>query len=467
LVIAAREVADALWVVDGQQRLTALAGSMARPEPIPSTPIDQFVVYFDPAERRFHAPPRNGIIPDRWVPVTLLLDATKLSEWVFKWPHAGDSELRSALFDAGKRIREYRVPMYVLDSDEGDLLKEIFFRINKSGKPLQWSEVYDALYGHEGPVPSSIGDLAAELGSLGMGTLGADELTSCLLAIRGLDVTRTLAEHRRRDPSILKGAVADALPILRQVLSFLRTNAGVPHLRLLPRTFVVEVLGRFFVLHPEPSQRTLELLVRWAWRVFMSEGGYDERTLRRRSISELKDDDEEANVQTLLRFVPREPSMAQWPETYDARAARSRLVLLALASLGPRELSGGHPIDIAALIEAKGPEAFRIVFPVRARATKNFRSPANRMLHPGAGSARQHVALRVKEHGIEDAVLSSHGIPPEAAQALLADNIDIFIERRKQYLLDTLTHLGYRMAGWARGDRDRPSIGYLRRKVAK
>lgn len=336
--IDAPEVPDAWWVVDGQQRLTALAASMARPEPIPTTPDDPFVVFFDPAGRRFHAPPRDGQIPSRWVPITLLLDASRLSEWIFKWSHAADHVLRNALFQAGKRIREYRVPMYVLDSDEGDLLKEIFFRINKSGKPLEWSEVYDALYGHEGPVPSSIGQLATELADLGMGTVGHGELTSCLLAIRGLDVTRTLAEHRRADPKILRGAVADALPVLRQVFSFLRANAAVPHLRLLPRTFVVEVLARFFVLHPEPGARTIELLTRWVWRVFLGEGRYDERTLRRRSVAAVRDADEEASVQALLGLVPRERSNPVWPETFDARVARSRLVLLALASLAPRGL---------------------------------------------------------------------------------------------------------------------------------
>ena len=38
LKIDAREISEAWWVVDGQQRLTALAGCLARPIPIPTEP---------------------------------------------------------------------------------------------------------------------------------------------------------------------------------------------------------------------------------------------------------------------------------------------------------------------------------------------------------------------------------------------------------------------------------------------
>lgn len=464
LAVSATEVSDAWWVVDGQQRLTALAASMARPEPIPSTPDDPFVVYFDAATRTFRAPFRDGQLPSLWVPATCLLDATRLSEWVLKWQHAGDPELRRAVFEAGKRIREYRVPMYVLDSDADDVLREIFFRINNSGMALKWAEVHDALYGHDGPAPASIGELANALAELGMGTLGHGELTSCLLAIRGLDVTRTLAEHRRRDPASLRGAVAEALPVLRQVLSFLRTHAAVPHVRLLPRTFVVEVLGRFFILHPEPTPRTLELLTRWIWRVFLGEGGYDERTLRRRGIAAIEGDDEENSVQELLRLVSPRLSPTPWPQTFDARAARTRLVLLALASLRPRSLHDDRPIDIATLVNDRGAEAFRAIVPVRPRAAPSLRSPANRMLHPGSGSTRALLVGRLRTAGFDQAVFQSHAVSEDAARALDAGKDVEFVELRKQFLIETLEDLGRRLAGAARHDRDRPSIPYLLRQ---
>jgi hypothetical protein len=62
LVIDAPEAPGARWVVDGQQRLVALAASFGRPHPYPKTPIDQLVVYFDAEQRAFVPPRRDGVV---------------------------------------------------------------------------------------------------------------------------------------------------------------------------------------------------------------------------------------------------------------------------------------------------------------------------------------------------------------------------------------------------------------------
>lgn len=475
LAINAPEVPEAWWVVDGQQRLTALAASMARPDPVPRTPDDPFVVFFDPLARAFQAPAKDGTLPDHWVSVTLLLDATRLSEWIFTWSHARDDALRGAVFEASRRLREYHVPLYVLASDEPDALREIFFRVNKSGKPLKWEDVHDALYGHDGSRPSTVRQLAEELSSLGMGRFEPRELTACLLALRGLDATRTLADHRRKDPHVLRGAVAQALPVLRSVLHLLRTHAEVPHVRLLPRTLVVEVLARFFALHPHPQPRSLELLTRWTWRVFLRDGMYEERTLKRRAVDTIKENEEEDSLQHLLALVPRARITPTWPTTFDARAARARVVLLALASLGPRDLDSGQRIDVAALVEERKADACRPIFAASRRGSAARRDPANRILLPGSGSARSAVMRCINSGGPVSLweqpvplseILASHAISPEAAARLQAGAVDEFVDLRRAFLQQTLAQLGERLAGWSRHDRDRPSIPYLLRDEA-
>src|SRR5688572_25044353 len=44
LAVDAPGMQEALWVVDGQQRLTALAAGLSHPAPIPKTPDDPWVV---------------------------------------------------------------------------------------------------------------------------------------------------------------------------------------------------------------------------------------------------------------------------------------------------------------------------------------------------------------------------------------------------------------------------------------
>lgn len=460
------ETKNALWVIDGQQRLTSLVAGLGRPQTLPTTPDDPFVLYFDPVEQRFHAPPRSGDVPSRWVPVPQLLDSAKLTEWVFTWSHGREDEPRRFVFEAGRRLREYRVPLYVIESDDEDAVRAIFHRVNTAGKPLSWTSVHDALYGHKSGPPSTLPELASQLEELGMGALDEEtQLLPCLVAMRGLDVTRPLGEHLQRDPTVLDGAVAEAVPVLRRVLGFLRVEAEIPHLRLLPSSAPLVVLARSFTLHPEPNERCTTLLVRWVWRWFLSRD-MDERTLKRGGIADI-DDDLEASVQRLLQLVPDMPSTNfVTPNTFDARAARSRLALLGMASCKPRRLglaamTDTSEIDVAELIRQADLAAFRPLFPLSGLTS----IPANRLLLPGSGAALEELRSFIRAHGVDHAVLKSHLIEPRAAQAILDDDIATALNARDDALMGEVNdHLGKRLAEWGRSDR--PSLDYLLAQAA-
>lgn len=462
LLIDAPGLQEALWVVDGQQRLTALAAGLSRPAPVPTTQVDPWVVYFDAAEQSFHTPPRDGSLPSTWVPVAQLLDASALSEWVFNWEHRDDPHLRAVVFQAGTRIRQYRIPLYMVETDNEQDLRDIFYRINNFGKSFKWEEVHDALFGRRGDHPSTLRELAEALRGLGMGRPEEEQLLSCLMAFKGLDVTRNLSEHYRRDPEMLAGAVQAALPAIRNTLSFLKRQAEIPHLRLLPRSIPLVVLTRFFALHPDPGARTQVLLTRWTWRTLLSSGYYDERTLVRHGVAAIDAADEERSAQELLSLVPKEHrSDSVLPERFDARAADSRIALLGMASLGPLILgpqgSGEGPVDIAALIEQQDVAAFRRILPhTRHRLGQG---PANRMLLPGSGSVRPELLDQIHSNQNDSEVLRSHGISPDAAEALVRGDTEGFLQARKAFLELAVRRLGDRLAEWDRSDR--PSISYL------
>lgn len=456
LHVDAPEVAEALWVVDGQQRLTAITAGLSHPLPLPVDRSDEYIVYFDAATTSFHSSPHGGQAPSTWVELPHLLDSSGLSEFAHDWEHSRDRTLRQALFEAGKRIREFQVPVYIVDADDQDVLREIFFRINKTGRPLEWSEVHDALYGGDTNKPATITELSRDLASLGMGVVADNELTRCLLALRGLDVTRTLAEHHRRDPELLRGAVSDARPALLASLLFLRARASIAHLRLLPRSFILETLTRFFFLHPTPNERSLTLLARWVWRALLYSTVYDERSLRRQSVLEIGEN-EERSVQELLALLPaRQELSLDFSKPFDSRATQSRMVLLSLSLLGPRDLRDGSPIDVAGLLEAEGNAAFRVLL-TDPGATPG--SAANRMIHPAMRGCRAAILQRWRAYGPNDSVLASHCISEAAALALSEGNPADFLGHRVNELVVSLQGVAGRLAGW--GQPDRPSIEYL------
>jgi hypothetical protein len=453
VVIDAPETQEALWVVDGQQRLTALTAGLARPS-VPSTPTDPWVVYFDAKGQAFHSPPQSGDIPSTWAPVARLLDASTLSEWVFHWKHGGDSDLRASVFQAGSRIRQYRIPLYVVETDDEASLRDIFYRINNFGKNLTWDEVHDALFGRPGEQPSTLAELAGELKKLGMGRPDEEQLLSCLISFKGLDVTRNVAEHYRKDRDILSGAAQAALPAIRSALSFLKRHAEIPHLRLLPRSLPLVVLTRFFALYPEPKPRTLTLLTRWTWRSLLGASLYDERTLLRDGVAAIRAEDEEQSAQTLLSLIPkerREPYSLS--SRFDARAADSRLALLGLASLRPLDLRN-TPIDIAELIERKDVDAFWRIFPGTGPL---YQSPANRILIEGEGMGPAGRDLRwLAVTGVLDPeFFLSHGIDP----VLLMGGTEDLLRDRQIRIERAVNLLCERLAEWSRTDR--PTISYL------
>ena len=262
--IDAPESSAALSVVDGQQRLTSLVAGLTRPS---GEPDPRFQVCFDAERRRFVLSKSPDETEAVWVPGPLLLDATELSEWMLdREPFASSPDLRRAAFDAGKRIREYRVPLYIVTTANEDVLRRIFIRINNAGKSLGWDHVHDALLSHRQGEPSTTSGIADHLATLGMGRPPPDSLVSVLVGARGLDPTRTLAEHIDRSEATLAGATEHVSSALRRTFVFLRDRCAVPHLRLLPTRDSIVVLGRFFVVFAEPEERTLELLTRWVWR---------------------------------------------------------------------------------------------------------------------------------------------------------------------------------------------------------
>jgi hypothetical protein len=456
--IDATESNSALWVVDGQQRLTALAAGLARDKEMPVTPDDPWVLYFDAKKQVFHVPPRSGIFPTTWVPITQLLDASSLSEWVFNWKHAKDSELRKTVFEAGSRIRQYEIPLYVVETGDEKLLRDIFYRINDSGKKMKWEDIHDALFGRKSDEPSTLSGLADELMALGIGRPSEEQLLSAIIAFKGLDATRSISDHYRRDPDILRDAVSKALPALRQVLIFLKTHAEIPHLRLLPRSLPFFVLTKFFGLYPEPNSRTINLLVRWIWRTLLGVKSIDERTLLRHSLDAIEGDEPERTMQILLGEIPRtKGSSFALPQKFDARATDSRIILVSLSSLRPFNPENEKTIDIADLIEEHDLNAFRKIISTGTEATYH---PSNRILLPPiVKGVRKEIVDLINREGPDSRILKSHCIDKHAAELLKAGRLDDFLSCRGELLLEAVESFGSRLAAWDMNDR--PSIEYI------
>lgn len=427
---------DRYLVVDGQQRLTTLWEALGR-APAPG----EMALVFDiereevvsrpltPDEMEGRPPPRgegeDEGLPQ--VPLHLVLDAALLSAWVPSWMSIED---KRRYFELGKRIREHKLGLYIVEHAEIDALRHVFDRVNSTGKSMRRDEVFDALIGSQIAQDGNTG-LAlvnAQLADLGFGAIEPTTILKAFEAIRGDKVGKL-------DPRTLDVADAEADLIrtasaLRATVTFLRATAHVPHVAVRPYELPIVVLARFFALHADPSERSLILLRRWLWRGSLGERLGGASGSMQQHVDDVREDEAES-VQALLRRTGSPEGLAlddaEWDKTIAASmaSARGKAMICALLAQQPRSLVTGERLDASVLFGGKVTNVLR---PILRDSTSVSRGVVNKLLHP-SGSARSLIL-----ECTDQAALFSHGIDGDAREGLRRGDVETFFERRAESL---------------------------------
>lgn len=466
--IDAPQSSQALWVVDGQQRMTSLAGVLIHP-PYTEGGRDDFVLYFD-LEKEVFVRPGGRVQPsDHWLPMNVVLDSELLLGWLARYPRRADNPGHTrAAMRLGKAIREYQVPAYIVEADAEETLRVIFGRLNSAGKPLKQADVFNALHGGvKGTQPSDLRDLSRSLDEMGFGTIKPEWLLKSVLAVKGLDITRR-SDRLLKEEQDLGDVLQATARALRDVIVFFKRDVGIPHIELLPYKLPLALLARFFHLHAKPSSRSRELLARWVWRGAISEAHRGEMIAVVRESLAAIGSNEERSVQALLAEVP--VATSKQPEAtlpYNFRTASTKLHLNALLALRPRDLRNGDLINGVDLIGRKGADALPQIFTSPPQATGRGISPdflwhllhglSNRLLHPGV--KKRSLLSLLREAPPEPDLLLSQGIPMVAFQALHKGHTHAFLLERTAFLEE---HIGQFLNSKARwGESDRGSLQSL------
>jgi|HubBroStandDraft_6_1064221.scaffolds.fasta_scaffold377715_2 hypothetical protein len=137
-----------ILVVDGQQRLTSLIATLLRDKEPVAPGEEDFYLFFDLDSPTFMTP-RLGQGPEpAWLPLNKIADTILYLEWLAELPQGPEREQRVRAADRVVRaIRDYKVPVYIVHSDDEDEVRTIFKRLNTGGKPLKYGEVFRAIRG--------------------------------------------------------------------------------------------------------------------------------------------------------------------------------------------------------------------------------------------------------------------------------------------------------------------------------
>jgi hypothetical protein len=298
----------------------------------------------------------------------------------------------------------------------------------------------------------------------GFGRIREREILRSLLALRGPDVLRDIHDEfddddDRREAFLLTERV------LLDVVTLLRNDLDVPHVRLLPHTSVIPVLAALLHRADRPTPRTVVLLRRWLWRGAVLGADPDGDVPLRRSLHAVRDSPTpEAAALALLDALP--PASTPWPWRPDLAQiqlgrALARVNALGLVALGPRELVPARaelPVPNPALAAGELLDTVDkpLVRILPADAGSLTYGLANRILHPRIRGGAAEALLAA-----DPATRTSHGVDDVGAELLSAGRWGQFLDHRATLLSLVITNVVDRHAEW--GARDRFSAAELLR----
>ncbi|MFI5907383.1 DUF262 domain-containing protein [Dactylosporangium sp. NPDC051541] len=447
LIVQAPNLDSALWVVDGQQRITSIVGALVA---APTATDVRFRVHLDLESGEFHTAGIRQQPPDSWIPVSFLLDTATLPRRMRQNGQNLSDEQIERVDQAAAAIRESRIPAYVVTTDDEKTLLEIFTRSNTAGKRLTRSEIFQALHSRiAGDAPATLAALGRGPAELGFGAFDDRLVLRCVLAYRGSDVfgTDVAAEFTSaEDRAETFGAVAGSL---RDVVTFLRDVAEIPHVKLMPYPDVIPVLIRFVRLHGAPEGRAATLLRRWVWRGAVAGAQARGRadTDLRGQIAAVEQADPVAAAAALLARAPANGGFTAELDKADPNLAMAKINILCLWAAEPREPATGLPVDIARLLD-QGSPVQPIVGGVGMITDRVIASGPRFLLRTQLAQAPPEVA-------------ESHLIDRTAQRLLAGSSPVAFLDRRAERLNAAIKWHVDRMAEW--GARDGRSIADMLR----
>ncbi|MCG5051344.1 MAG: DUF262 domain-containing protein [Myxococcales bacterium] len=428
---------DGAWfIVDGQQRTTALAAALLD---LDHRGDNRWIVRYDPIEMQFLSGEPSGDEKGRHVPLRTLGDLKRLGRWLRDCEL--DVAMQTQVEDVQQRILDFEVPAYLMDTDDPEGLKGAFARLNSTGVRMRPDEVFQALLGTRAHTAGKL-DLQRLQESCdldGFGQPPRPEVLKAVLAMSGLDPSRRLEDLGEKAVSHLVGEF-DATEALQATVAFLQTpsdsddsGAGIPSYGFIPYPIAFVLLARWFYLFPETDKLTRRELSKWLWRGVVTgvhqRAAVSKMRLQSRSIVE---DDFEGSLKRLLDSV-NEPLHVDWTlQPFFSRNAASRVELLTLLALEPSDRRG--KVSWKALV-SDGERVAREIFRSKAweglelESKQAARTAANRALldarHTGLSSEFKTWSF---EH--DRAALESHLIDKISFEHLIRNDVAQFLIHR-------------------------------------
>lgn len=420
----------ALWVVDGQQRTTTIANVLT-----PGTTNPAFEVAYN---LRTHAMTAAGRDTDWEVPLSVATELEQILQWIVEHPQ--HREHMAEISRVGATIRRYKIATFTVRGRKEPVVRDIFDRLNNTGKRLTRAEVFHALHHNGAEEPADLDTLTTSVDALtGFGKVSQNVALKCVLATRGHDISRDL-HHEFRDDAERAASFNAAASAMRSAIAFLQQHAGVPHYDFLPYPNLLVVLTRiahFFSTELATDPRAVERLRVWFWRA--ASHPQSSSTAEVRKLLGAVDESSLGQTLEALLGTPFEFRTVSISQVRKGTAAAKILSCLYWTH-EPLSLSTGEPVTADQFAATEGMHLVQVL--PRTRMPSSFSSSFARfLLDPSA----EDVDLRDwRFHPPSANSLRSHFFEPDVVPVADAAELLRIRAERMQYEFDAtlarLTH---------------------------
>ena len=426
------------YLLDGQQRVSTLVGTLRLPDSVDDPILEQidWRIHYDLDSREFvhlrqqTKPSEQAKHPEpRYFPVRSLLNTAGFIDACRRIQHEdADRHRAEAWLDEADRLasafRDYQLPLIHIREADLESAVTVFARLNRTGRKMAEDEMVSALTYQEGQFHLSgmLNEFKSELRKKGFGNLDRVFLLRSVLAALDRDIYAKDQADLMVKPEVrekLPEAFDDATRGIRRALDLLE-NLGVTSDRLLPYGLQLVLLGEFHRLCPRPSPAAVERLKRWFWVTsFTGWFGGVNTAQAKRALEEIRGLARGASEE--FKVVDLDAPAQPFPDRFDARSARVRAFLLYLASLRPRSLHGGGDLEPGALLSRLGTDAVGYVWS-NPDPKDLVSSPANRMFADGDHVGQAVGALAALDDEVLGTLLPTHGFPANCIARLRNDD---------------------------------------------
>lgn len=452
-----------LLVLDGQQRLTTLAGVLLFDlmERSAKDDIDprRWRIWYDAMSDDFthcddEAPPKSAVRVADLMGTKGLYAAAQRIMSDKDVTHDVREKWTTRMETVSAALSAYRLPLVIFATESLKLVVESFARVNRSGQSLGPDEMLSALtYSVEEDsehfrLATSIDQMVADIERKDFGQVDRVAVLRVVLLVSGYDPFRTdwdlLAEEPKKEmPRRLQDGILRTRKGLLGAVDFLQSE-GIHNHRLLPYRMQLVGLAAFFANRDgEPTQAQRALLRRWLWVSAFTEGfgGLNpSRVLQQ--LKQLHDVIPTQAAPTRIEGIDLDAEAHPFPERHDHRSARVRALICVLLKEATKGLDGVEvtPKTMAEKVLKRGPQA---LVKVCAKVECEGRvllgsSPANRVfdITNTRGQAKKWL-LALEDDLLHSGVgvLDSHHISTKAMDALKADDHAAFVKERIKTLM--------------------------------